>query len=777
VETPVLYPAGPQQVPADLTKPRGSYQRQAWLAMAGLTLFMLGYIALGICFAVITFNGITHLNTWGFDLFRLVITVCAGLLTLFIGKSLFAVRKSGDPHGIEISEQDQPQLFAFIYRLADEIGAPRPHRVFLTPEVNAAVFYDLSLLNLIFPSKKNLIIGLGLVNVLTLGELKAVLAHEFGHFAQRSMMVGRWVYVAQQIIGHMLATRDWLDNLVRGLGRTDLRIAWLGWLLSLIIWSIRAVVDTMFRLVIIAERALSREMEFNADLVAVSVTGSDALINALHKLQAADQAWQTALSVAQTEVDAGKRLSDLFNAQNITMEAMRRVLDDPQYGLPPAADDAESAAAHRVFTESMARPPQMWATHPANRDREENAKARYIAAEIDARSAWEVFAEAEALRTKISAGFYNGEKHDELEAVGEDDAVMRHFSHSSLNPQYRGNYLNRDVMRNFSSLAELLDCGSLEASAAQSLSKVYPLELKEQLAAARSLESEISTLKALMSGELKPSGGVIRHRGEELQKADIPQVLDQLATERTELTKALKEHDASCHRAHLQAAADIGRGWDDYLHGLLGLLHSCEHLAAVVRNEQALLGNTWAVITADGQIGFFEKRRILNVARAVDERMFEVSAGMLHLQLTDKLITALGVEDWKEQCPQLALPEVDKKNWIEWCPAAHERLDGIAGLLEYMSALLLEDVIVTEQYLAQSVQQPDAVDNTVQAPAAGVAPYHYPVLLPGDEHQLQRKLDLWNRFQLAHGFMPTLARLFVAGVIVGGTVYGGWVIA
>jgi len=773
METPVLYPAGPQQVPADLTKPRGSYQRQAWLAMAGLMLFMLGYIALGICFAVITVNGVVHLQDWGFDLLRLTITVCAGLLTLFIGKSLFAVRKSGDPQGIEITEKDQPQLFSFIYRLADEIGAPRPHRVFLTPEVNAAVFYDLSLLNLIFPSKKNLIIGLGLVNVLTLGELKAVLAHEFGHFAQRSMLVGRWVYIAQQIIGHMLATRDWLDNLVRGLGRTDLRIAWLGWLLSLIIWSIRAVVDTMFRLVIMAERALSREMEFNADLVAVSVTGSDALINALHKLQAADHAWQTALNVAQTEAGSGKRLSDLFNAQKITMEAMRKVLDDPQYGVPVPVDNPENAASHRVFTESMARPPQMWATHPANRDREDNAKARYIAADIDPRSAWEIFAEPDVLRAQISSSFYNAEKQDELEAVTEDDAVMRHFSHSSLDPQYRGNYLNRDVMRNFSSLAELLESGSIQATAVQSLSKVYPLELKEQLAAARSLESEISTLKALQDGDLKPSGGVIRHRGEELQKADIPEILEQLSLERAELTKVLKEHDASCHRAHLQAAAELGRGWEAYLHGLLSLLHSCEHLAAVVRNEQALLGNTWAVITADGQIGFFEKRRMLNVARAVQDCMTEVSAALFNMQLTDKLVEALGVENWQEQNPQLGLPDVDKKNWNEWCPAAYERMGGIAGLLEHMSGLLLEDVIVTERYLAQSLQQPEAVDNTQQAPKAGGLAGYYPVLLPGAEHQLQRKLDLWNRFQLAHGVMPSLARLLVAGAIVGGTIYGG----
>jgi len=70
--------------------------------------------------------------------------------------------------------------------------------------VNASVSYDLSLINFIIPSKKNLEIGLGLVNVLTVCELTAVLAHEFGHFTQRSMAVGRWLYIAQQIAGQIV---------------------------------------------------------------------------------------------------------------------------------------------------------------------------------------------------------------------------------------------------------------------------------------------------------------------------------------------------------------------------------------------------------------------------------------------------------------------------------------------------------------------------------------------------------------------------------------------
>ena len=52
----------------------------------------------------------------------------------------------------------------YLEALLSKAGAPRPHKVYVSPRVNAAVFYDLSILNLVLPSKKNLEIGLGLVN-------------------------------------------------------------------------------------------------------------------------------------------------------------------------------------------------------------------------------------------------------------------------------------------------------------------------------------------------------------------------------------------------------------------------------------------------------------------------------------------------------------------------------------------------------------------------------------------------------------------------------------
>jgi Zn-dependent protease with chaperone function len=109
------------------------------------------------------------------------------------------------------------------------------------------------------------------------------------------MQVGRWVYISQQIASHVVTKRDALDKALRqitgviSLNVLLMAIAATGWILRLMIWSIRLMIDAIFRLQLIAQRALLRQMEFQADLVAVSLTGSDPPVQALHKMQAADQ--------------------------------------------------------------------------------------------------------------------------------------------------------------------------------------------------------------------------------------------------------------------------------------------------------------------------------------------------------------------------------------------------------------------------------------------------------------------------------------------------------
>ena len=256
----LIYPNGPDSVPTGFARPGSHYKRKAWLAVAVLALFIALYLGLTAWFVTTAVWRIDALNTRSGPIAFLVLAASV-FLAVFMIKALFFVKKGA--HGndaVEVTRADEPQLFAFLDRVADEARAPRPHKVFLSQRVNAAVFYDLSLLNLLFPSRKNLEIGLALVNMLNLAEFKAVCAHEFGHFAQRSMAVGRWVYTTQQIAGHIVAKRDMLDTWLNALSRFDVRIAWIGWILRLVVWSLRTVVDAGFRLVVMAQRALSREM-------------------------------------------------------------------------------------------------------------------------------------------------------------------------------------------------------------------------------------------------------------------------------------------------------------------------------------------------------------------------------------------------------------------------------------------------------------------------------------------------------------------------------------
>jgi len=109
---------------------------------------------------------------------------------------------------VEVKKMEQPELFAFIKRLTREIGAPFPKKIYFSPDVNASVFYNSSFWSMFLPVRKNLQIGLGLVNAVSVSELKAVLAHEFGHFSQRSMKLGSYVYNMNQVIYNMLYDND-----------------------------------------------------------------------------------------------------------------------------------------------------------------------------------------------------------------------------------------------------------------------------------------------------------------------------------------------------------------------------------------------------------------------------------------------------------------------------------------------------------------------------------------------------------------------------------------
>ncbi|MGE3460103.1 MAG: M48 family metallopeptidase, partial [Kofleriaceae bacterium] len=503
-----VYPPGPTTVPRDLTAPSGPYRRNAWVAFIALLVFLGLYFALAAYFGWTAYSLFSKLTRTEANLAFIIGGVAAGFLSLFMFKAVLFVKRGHTSEEIELTRTDQPRLFEFLHRIADDAGAPRPHRVYVSARVNASVFYDLSILNLLIPSRKNLEIGLGLVNVLSLGEVKAVLAHEFGHFAQRTMAIGRWVYIGQQIAGHIVARRDAFDRFLAELSTWDFRIAWIGWIMRLIVWAIRALVDTMFGWVVIAERALSREMEFQADLVAVSLTGSDALVQALYRLEATDHAMDLALGFVQREMRSGHTVSDVFSVQTRMLERSRIILGNPHYGqVPPSSEPPEQ---RRLFKAQFAAPPRMWSTHPPSNEREANAKRIYIATPVDDRSAWVLFDDPDQLRRRVTADLYIDTAPDAPpieETIGRLDTDL---SRPSLDPKYRGVYLGRAVTRHVAAVSELWSVTGAPTDPKLALAALYPEQLAKDIEQTRELAQEVAMLEALHRGLLATPGGVVR---------------------------------------------------------------------------------------------------------------------------------------------------------------------------------------------------------------------------------------------------------------------------
>lgn len=760
-----IYPAGPVAVPENLTRPTPAYKRHAWIAMGVLTLFVALYVALSSWFvatAIRLLGAGTHAGLAGW-----LAAACAIFLSVFMIKALFFVQRGEANNGLEIKRADQPRLFAFLDRLADEAGAPRPHRVFLSPRVNAAVFYDLSILNLIFPSRKNLEIGLGLVNVLSLAEFKAVCAHEFGHFAQRSMAVGRWVYISQQIVGQIVARRDALDKFLQDVSHSDIRVAWIGWGMSAIVWSIRSLMDTVFRLVIIAQRALSREMEMQADLVAVSLTGSDALINALYRLDAADDAWNRTLDFCNGELTDKRMPEDAFAIHKRIIERMGQLHNDSGYGQPPAP--AGDPAMHRVFQEEFAQPPKMWLTHPLNHEREANAKRVYVAGQGQASGAWDIFDDVPALKAQVTA-LIRGEAEAEPLASAQALATLDgQFDREHLNAAYRGMYWGRSAVRWAARPEEL--SGEVAASTLQAtLDGLYPATLADDLARLQNLKRERNMLDSVHKGLLSAPGGRVRFRERDIPKKGIPQVVGELDREIEQIEYRLQEHDWRCRGAHRAAARLVGEGWEEYLDGLARILHFAEHCEADLRDAQGAAGHVVRIETAIRRVSSYGIERIM-AASAQLHLVFERIAGFSDpanpdgtVGLDAVLAERLGVTDWPSLTGRHELSAPNRINIGQWLDVVDSWVGHWANALGRLRRTALDELLVAERKVAEAFRNRTPLP---AAPAPSTAPKRYPVLLPGQERKREDRLGWWARFHTGDGMPATIARLLVAGGVVG----------
>lgn len=440
-----FYPQSPNTTSEQLTKLTGSYKLRAFLAVLAIILFFTLYtllvITLGFLvkyafeYNVISVNKITVLIKIG---------AIAGSIMLFVFtlKFIFKLKNHKPNNRIKLDKNEQAKLWQFVYKICEETGAPKPKNIYIDPDVNAYVSYSNVWLSLFFPIKKELTIGLGLVDSINLSEFKAVVAHEFGHFAQRSMKIGSYINSANTIIHDMIYSRDKWDNILDQWRASDIRLSAAAWAITPIIWVIRQVLALFYQFLNIMYSSLSREMEFNADKVAVSTTGSQAIVSALWKLDTGFQTWNNTINHAYLASKKKVFVKNLYTHNQIATKKNEKNQFEKIENLP-----VDKNGVTQYFSSSENSKVSMYASHPPNDLREKNAKTPFIKCSEDDRSPWILFENATEIQKEMNHLIYDIYLQKKPQEFSNTDVfenfIKQETQGKELLEEYQNTFLNR----------------------------------------------------------------------------------------------------------------------------------------------------------------------------------------------------------------------------------------------------------------------------------------------------------------------------------------------
>ena len=246
-----------------LAAPNRSVAGRAALAVA----LLLGFYVLGLLVvaALLGLTGLMLANgrvgayMWG-----------AVAVSFAILRGLFFVERraaADEVVGIEVTDAQEPRLWEEVRRVAGDLGTDPPAHLYLVPDVNAFVYQRSRLLGAI-PGERVMGVGIPLLEILSVDELKGVLAHEYGHYTGGDTRLGPLVYrgraAISRTIGH-LGADSMLTPVFRAYGKLYLRVS----------------------------QAVSRRQELAADANAARLVGAPAIASGLKKVHVAAPVFDT----------------------------------------------------------------------------------------------------------------------------------------------------------------------------------------------------------------------------------------------------------------------------------------------------------------------------------------------------------------------------------------------------------------------------------------------------------------------------------------------------
>ena len=192
----------------------------------------------------------------------ILLGIVTGGLSWAILRGLFVRMEA--PKGLRLQPKHAPKLFKLIEALRQHLRSPHFHEVLLTGDHNAGVV-QLPRLGVFGWHRNYLVLGLPLLQGISVDEFRAILAHEFAHLSGSHGKFGAWIY-------RLRRTWEQIFEQMQKQGQGG------GWVLAKFLrwfwprFNARAFV-------------LSRVQEYEADALAAAVTTPQALATGLIRTQ------------------------------------------------------------------------------------------------------------------------------------------------------------------------------------------------------------------------------------------------------------------------------------------------------------------------------------------------------------------------------------------------------------------------------------------------------------------------------------------------------------
>jgi Zn-dependent protease with chaperone function len=446
------YPKTPTNVSGDILKPSAEFKNEVWAVVRSIITFIVVFILLvltAIALAIACgYAGIWLIETvhnFTVLIFGIGLMGLGVMVLFFLFKFVFKTTSIDRSNMIEINAKDQPLLFDFINQLARETQTPRPKHVYVSPDVNASVFYDSGFWSMLLPVRKNLNIGLGLVNSVNVSELKAVIAHEFGHFSQKSMKLGSYTYHVNHIIHDMLYdNRDYEETLEKW-GNVSNIFSFFATLTGAVVEIIKEILQKLYANINERYSALSRQMEFHADAVAASVSGSAPLVTALYRFEVSQSCYQGVLNYYNAWVNESKKGLNLYEHHTHLMNVRA-----DQYGLKINHGLLQiDSNVYQNLRKTRVQIKNQWASHPDTQDREKKLNELNIIADIITDSAWTLFSHPEKLQQEVTANLYEEVKFPKepqmVDKKSFESIVIEDDQRFAVSKAYKGFYDSRNI--------------------------------------------------------------------------------------------------------------------------------------------------------------------------------------------------------------------------------------------------------------------------------------------------------------------------------------------